>query len=84
MSHVTCPKCGSNEHSCGYGFAAGPLGSYTFCNGCDELIEFATDTEGLDDEAAMYAEAMAENHMRDVWGDKYAPSESRGASKGKE
>ncbi len=72
MSHVTCPKCGSNEHQCGYGFAAGPLGSYTFCEGCDELIEFAPDTEGLDEMETAMMEAMAENHLRDVWGDKYA------------
>jgi len=71
VSHVTCPKCSSNEHVTGYGFAAGPLGSYTFCEGCDELIEFAPDTEGLSDEDTMYAEAMAENYMRDVWGDKF-------------
>ena len=40
MSHVTCPKCGSNDHMTGYGLAAGPMGAYTFCQGCDELIEF--------------------------------------------
>ncbi len=34
----------------GYGYAAGPLGSYTFCDGCDELVEFWPDTEGLSDE----------------------------------
>jgi hypothetical protein len=66
MSHVTCPKCSSNEHVVGYGFAAGPLGSYTFCCGCDELIEFAPDTEGLDD---------METAMADQWGGKILEAE---------
>lgn len=34
-----CSKCGSNEHYCEYGFAAGGLGSYTLCLGCDEVLE---------------------------------------------
>lgn len=46
VSHVTCPRCGSKEHTSGYGFAAGTLGSYTIC-GCAKIIEFEADTEGL-------------------------------------
>lgn len=82
MSHVTCPKCASNEHVTGYGFAAGPLGMYTFCCGCDELIEFSPDTEGLDDMEAARAEAHAENHMRGVWGDKFKPVDTCRAKEG--
>lgn len=52
MSHVTCPFCGSNEHTSGYGLAVGPMGSYTFCDGCDELIEFIPDLEGMPDDIA--------------------------------
>ena len=26
------------------------MGAYTFCNGCDELLEFAPDYEGLSEE----------------------------------
>ena len=47
MSHITCPFCGSNEHTVGYGLAAGPMGSYTFCDSCDELIEFTPDLGGV-------------------------------------
>lgn len=45
MSHITCPKCWSNEHICGYGFAAGGLGSYTLCLGCEEVLERTPDPE---------------------------------------
>ncbi len=58
MSHVICPFCGSNEHTSGYGLAAGPMGAYTFCNDCDELIEFSSDLEGLDDETAVRLKKM--------------------------
>jgi hypothetical protein len=45
MSHLTCPKCGSNEHYQGYGLAAGPLGSYTVCE-CGEILENKSDPAG--------------------------------------
>ena len=45
MSHITCKKCGSNDHLTGYGFAAGGMGAYTLCNGCDEVLEFFPDPE---------------------------------------
>jgi hypothetical protein len=34
------------------------MGSYTFCNDCDELIEFAPDLEGLPDEAVARIQKM--------------------------
>ncbi len=68
MSHVTCPKCGSNEHTSGYGLAAGPMGAYTFCNGCDELIEFQPDVEGLSEEEAETQRQRARDHLNKVWG----------------
>lgn len=49
MSHVTCYKCGGNEHTAGFGFAAGPLGSYTICE-CGALLEFVPDLDGLDEQ----------------------------------
>jgi len=58
MSHITCPKCGSNEHISGYGFGVGPLGSYTVCEGCDEVLEFEPDVEGLDEERANRLRAL--------------------------
>ena len=70
MSHLTCPKCGSNEHTSGYGLAAGPMGAYTFCNGCDELIEFVFDVEGLDEAHTKRLLDMAEKHLSEVWGEK--------------
>ena len=51
MSHITCHKCGGNEHYMGYGLAAGPMGSYTFCE-CGELLEFSPDLEGVPQERA--------------------------------
>ena len=45
MSHVTCPFCGSSDHTSGYGLAAGPMAQYTFCNTCDALIELTVDMD---------------------------------------
>lgn len=42
MSHITCPKCGSNEHYCGYGLACGGLAGYTICE-CGEVLEYLPD-----------------------------------------
>lgn len=74
MNHLTCPKCGSNDHTTGYGLAAGPMGGYTFCNGCDELIEIFPDLDGLEEDHAARITASAEKHLRAVWGDKYKES----------
>lgn len=45
MTHIKCPKCGSREHTQGYGFAAGGLGGYTICE-CGEVLERFPDPEG--------------------------------------
>jgi len=47
MSLPTCPICDSVERATGYGVAAGPIGFYSFCEGCDNLLEFSLDYEGL-------------------------------------
>jgi hypothetical protein len=60
MSHITCPYCGSNDHTSGYGLAAGPMGSYTFCNKCNELIEFSADTEGMSEDQIQRLQKMGE------------------------
>ena len=70
MSHITCPKCGSNEHISGYGFAAGPLGGYTFCEGCDAILELMPDLDGLDDDRAAEIQASANEALHKTWGDK--------------
>lgn len=44
MSHITCPKCSSNNHYTGYGFAVGGLGGYTICQ-CGVVLEFKSDPE---------------------------------------
>ena len=77
MSHLKCPKCGSTEHTSGYGLAAGPMGSYTFCDGCNALLEFAPDLEGLPEEYAKQLLADAEVRRKEVWGSS-AVSESDG------
>jgi hypothetical protein len=71
MSHITCPKCGSNEHTTGYGFAGGPLGGYTFCDGCSVLLELFPDLDGLTDEQVERVTKETEKDMREIWGDKY-------------
>lgn len=69
MSHVTCPKCGSNDHTSGYGLAAGPMGFYTFCNGCDVLLEFCPDLEGVPEDRAQKLLAGVEEWRKEVWGE---------------
>lgn len=71
MSHVTCPKCGSNEHTSGYGLAAGPMGGYTFCDGCDALLEFSPDLQGLDVQTCNKIIDGYNAEMRKVWGNKH-------------
>ena len=44
MSHITCSKCGSNEHYMMYGLAAGGIGGYTICE-CGEILESSQDDE---------------------------------------
>jgi hypothetical protein len=44
------------------------MGSYTFCDGCDELIEFFPDVEGLSASHAARLKKMAKEHLRKVWG----------------
>lgn len=73
MTHLVCPKCGSNEHTAGYGLAAGPMGSYTFCDGCDILLEASPDLQGMEDEKED-CKKIVENlqkHMKFVWGDSW-------------
>lgn len=72
MSHLTCPKCKSTDHTQGYGLAAGPMGAYTFCNSCDELIDFTPDLDGLEGTEA-YAQIVEglDKRMTELWGDKW-------------
>ncbi len=44
MTHIVCPKCESDKHFMGYGFAAGGLGGYTICE-CGEILEQQPDPE---------------------------------------
>ncbi len=71
MTHLTCPKCGSNKHSSGYGLAAGPMGGYVFCEGCDSLLEFSPDLQGLDMETCNKIIDGYNKTMRETWGDKH-------------
>ena len=58
-----CPLCDhEGPHDSGYGYAAGPLGAYVFCAGCEQLIDFSPDTDGMTDEQALAAFAK-----RDKW-----------------
>jgi len=80
MSHVTCPKCGSNEHTAGYGLAAGPMGSYTFCDGCDSMLEFSPDLEGMPPERAEKILADVAKWRKEFWGESQAkPAGESGA-----
>lgn len=47
MSRIKCPKCGGRKNLHGYGYAAGPLGAYTFCNSnkCLAILEIEPDTD---------------------------------------
>ena len=68
MSHITCPSCGSNDHLVGYGLAFGPMGGYTVCEGCGELLEFAPDYAGLPDEEVARIRAFVADWRAKVWG----------------
>jgi hypothetical protein len=72
MTHLTCPNCQSTDHTAGYGLAAGPMGSYVFCNMCNELIDFSPDLCGLDDEEVKAKILSGLNDiMVPLWGDKW-------------
>jgi hypothetical protein len=73
VSHVICPKCGSNDHTTGYGLAYGPMASYTVCDGCDTLLEFMPDLEGLPDEAMQRIQAEVAKWRQEVWGEAPPP-----------
>lgn len=45
-----CFFCGGSKLSTEYGIAAGPLGVYTFCDSCEQLIGYAPDFDKLDPE----------------------------------
>jgi hypothetical protein len=47
-----CPFCESDNWTGGYGYAYGPLGSYTTCEDCEELIDFNPDVSGLAEDEA--------------------------------
>jgi hypothetical protein len=65
---LTCPSCGySGEHNQGYGLAAGPMGSYTFCAACNELLEFIPDFEGIPEETVIKVKAFVADWRKKVW-----------------
>jgi hypothetical protein len=66
MSHLPCPKCGSNEHTTGYGLACGPMGTYTICE-CGLMLEFVPDLQGVPDERAQLIMANVEAWRKDTW-----------------
>jgi hypothetical protein len=67
MSHITCPKCKTRDHTSGYGLAAGPIGAYTFCNTCDGLLEFSPDSTYEPHEQQMALRGL-DIHMVKLWG----------------
>jgi hypothetical protein len=75
MSHLTCPKCGGNEHYAGYGFAGGFFGAYTICD-CGALLEGFADVRDLDDERAAQQIAHVKALLKETWGDRQAASAS--------
>jgi hypothetical protein len=44
------------------------MGSYTFCDGCNTLIEFVPDLEGLPEDAVARIKADVEVWRKQVWG----------------
>lgn len=73
-----CPKCGSRKRQDGYGFAAGPLGAYTFCaaNKCGVLLDCYPDTSGLPEDQAEAARSKAKAYLDRVWNNTGYPSEN--------
>lgn len=69
MSHLICPKCKSNNHTTGYGLAAGPFGGYTYCDDCETLIDFVPDLDGVSDEEAERIKANVAKWRKETWGD---------------
>lgn len=49
-----CFFCGSQDLHTGYGLEAGPLGIFTTCHGCGQLVGFAPDYDGLAAEDAAH------------------------------
>lgn len=41
-----CPFCRSAEHFAGYGLAAGGMGTYTLCGGCEHVFNSKQDEDG--------------------------------------
>lgn len=66
MSHVICHKCGSNDHIQGYGLAVGPMGAYTYCDNCDELLEFSPDLEGVSEDQAKEIQRKTDEWRKSV------------------
>lgn len=68
MSHITCPKCHSQEHMTGYGLACGPVGSYTVCE-CGLMLEFSPDLQGVPEDRALEILANVAAWRKETWGD---------------
>ena len=68
MSHLTCPKCGSTDHTSGYGLACSPMGAYTICNGCDAGLEYCPDLEGVPKEQAEAILTSVAAWRKEFWG----------------
>lgn len=48
---LICPICDHLTTAIGgYGFAAGPMGMYIYCDTCDNLIDFMADLNHIDDQ----------------------------------
>lgn len=67
MSHITCPKCGGNEHMSGYGFAGGVFGGYTLCD-CGVVLDLLPDTDGVPDDRAAEMHEAAKQILAETWG----------------
>lgn len=67
MCHITCPNCGTRDHTSGFGLAAGPMGAYTFCDNCDRLLEFTLDSS-YDEEEQATGYAKLDQHMISAFG----------------
>ena len=53
------------------------MGSYCFCDGCDELLEASPDLEGMSKE---FGDKVIDNlnaYMRNVWGDAWVDVKKR-------
>lgn len=51
-----CPVCDAYTTQIGgYGLAAGPMGSYSYCDNCDHLVDYWRDQDGMYDDNGDYA-----------------------------